>query len=248
MPLWIFGLRYVCAQSLTMSPFWFLDRREAVLLPPLQQGVCRQVQSQGAPTDPFGCEKIPMQELLQNFLQDVSSAQAWGIWLLCSTLNWTGILFHQQKENPPSIALFFQAYGELSGNHILRERERGEGSIPNVQTFFFSTTGLFHFKVRNSSVLTCFSSQAVFLWLQSLLSFVKPCTHLPVLFMHFSACLECFICLHNVIFSVFTNVSEWSFCSPPTFFFPYKPQKRYQRAHYEWQNKYNQRNTEAIVT
>lgn len=52
------------------------DRREAVLLPSLQQGVRRQVQSQGSPTDPFGCEKIPMQELLQNLLQDVSSAQA----------------------------------------------------------------------------------------------------------------------------------------------------------------------------
>lgn len=51
-------------------------RREAILLPPLQQGVRRQVQPQGSPTDPLGCEKIPMQELLQNLLQDVSSAQA----------------------------------------------------------------------------------------------------------------------------------------------------------------------------
>lgn len=50
--------------------------RETFFLPSLQQGLRRQIQSQGTPTDPLGCEKIPMQELLQNLLQDVSSAQA----------------------------------------------------------------------------------------------------------------------------------------------------------------------------
>lgn len=185
-------------------------RREAVFLPSLQQGFCGQVQSQGSPTDPFGCEKIPMQELLQNLLQDVSSAQAWGIWLLCSTLNWDTFPPPETEKKPSVASLFFSSPGELSGNHM----ERRVCS----KDFFFSTSGWFHFRVRNSSALTCFSFQAVFLWLQSVLSFVIPCTHLPVLFMHFSACLECFVCLHNVICSVCTSVSQWLLCSPPLFY------------------------------
>lgn len=83
-------------------------RREAVLLPSLQQGFCGQVQSQGSPTDPFGCEKIPMQELLQNLLQDVSSAQAWGIWLLCSTLNWDTFPPPEKEKKNSVASLFFQ--------------------------------------------------------------------------------------------------------------------------------------------
>lgn len=95
-------------------------RREAVFLPSLQQGFCGQVQSQGSPTDPFGCEKIPMQELLQNLLQDVSSAQAWGIWLLCSTLNWDTFPPPETEKNPSVASLFFSSPGELSGNHMER--------------------------------------------------------------------------------------------------------------------------------
>lgn len=185
----------LCVQSLTnFFPHFYSNRREALLLPSLQQGVCGQVQSQGSPTDPFGCEKIPMQELLQNLLQDVSSAQTWGIWLLCSTLNWdtfstTTKKTNEREKTPSSLSslLFFFCPnpGELSGNHTK------VGLFTNLQTFFFSsTTGRFHFRVRNSSVLASLSFQAVFLWLQSVSSFVKPCTHLPVLFMHFSACLE----------------------------------------------------------
>lgn len=123
----------------------------------------------------------------------------------CCVAHWTGIPFppppKKTKERKP-FPLFLLYYffspnpGELSGNHT------------KVGFFFFSsTTGRFHFRVRNSSVLASLSFQAVFLWLQSVSSFVKPCTHLPVLFMHFSACLESFICLHNVIYSVCTNVS-----------------------------------------
>lgn len=79
------GLRQIISVQIcvcvTSDGVYFLTpppphRRETVLLPPLQQGVRRQVQPQGSPTDPLGCEKIPMQELLQNLLQDVSSAQA----------------------------------------------------------------------------------------------------------------------------------------------------------------------------
>lgn len=105
----------LCVQSLTnFFPHFYSNRREALLLPSLQQGVCGQVQSQGSPTDPFGCEKIPMQELLQNLLQDVSSAQTWGIWLLCSTLNWdtfstTTKKTNEREKTPSSLSslLFF---------------------------------------------------------------------------------------------------------------------------------------------
>lgn len=65
----------------------FLCRREAIFLSSLQQGFCRQIQSEGSSADPLRCEEIPVQKLLQNFLQNVSSAQTWGIWLLCSTLS-----------------------------------------------------------------------------------------------------------------------------------------------------------------
>lgn len=112
--------------NLSVHPLWQCllshfspDRREAVLLPPLQQGFRRQVQSQGSPTDPFGCEKIPMQELLQNLLQNVSSAQAWGIWLLCSTLNWDTFPPPEQEKKTVSASSFFLPNpGELSGNHM----------------------------------------------------------------------------------------------------------------------------------
>lgn len=185
----------LCVQSLTnFFPHFYSNRREALLLPSLQQGVCGQVQSQGSPTDPFGCEKIPMQELLQNLLQDVSSAQTWGIWLLCSTLNWdtfstTTKKTNEREKTPSSLSslLFFLP----KPRRTVRESHQS-GFVHKFTDFFFfsSSTGRFHFRVRNSSVLASLSFQAVFLWLQSVSSFVKPCTHLPVLFMHFSACLE----------------------------------------------------------
>lgn len=110
------------------------DRREAVLVPSLQQGVRRQVQSQGSPTDPFGCEKIPMQELLQNLLQDVSSAQAWGIWLLCSTLNWDTFPPAKKKRTLCYIFFFFL---NRQTKRTVREL-RGAGSFPRLCCVFFS--------------------------------------------------------------------------------------------------------------
>lgn len=135
-----------------------------------------------------------MQELLQNLLQDVSSAQTWGIWLLCSTLNWdtfstTTKKTNEREKTPSSLSslLFFLP----KPRRTVRESHQS-GFVHKFTDFFFfsSTTGRFHFRVWNSSVLASLSFQAVFLWLQSVSSFVKPCTHLPVLFMHFSACLE----------------------------------------------------------
>ncbi len=127
--------KYVCVLSLTLSSFLVFspDRREAVLLPSLQQGFCRQVQSQGTSTDPFGCEKIPMQELLQNLLQDVSSAQAWGIWLLCSTLNWdTFPPPPERKTSVASIIFFFS-----KPRRTVRE-SHPRGFVPKTVFFFFS--------------------------------------------------------------------------------------------------------------
>lgn len=84
-----FYLSEACASFLTLLYFaWcFLFRRETVFLSSLQQGFRRQIQSEGSSADPLGCEEIPVQKLLQNFLQNVSSAQTWGIWLLRSTLS-----------------------------------------------------------------------------------------------------------------------------------------------------------------
>lgn len=117
------------------------DRREAVLLPALQQGVRRQVQSQGSPTNPFGCEKIPMQELLQNLLQDVSSAQAWGIWLLRSTLNWDTFPTTTKKKELCYVAIFFSFFGRKK-RETVRELHQA-GSFPRLSLFLFF--GLFFF-------------------------------------------------------------------------------------------------------
>lgn len=224
--------------SISDSVFFLisLNRREAILLPSLQQGFCRQVQSQGSPTDPFGCEKIPMQELLQNLLQDVSSAQAWGIWLLCSTLNWdTFPRTDKKKEKKKTLVLLYFSKAQENCQGIT-----SRGFVP--KDFFFSLLLLRAVNfISEWEIALCSRASRLkqcFLWLQSVPSFVIPCTHLPVLFMHFSACLECFICLHNVICSVCTNVSRWLLMTV-LHSFKNEPHKRYQRAHYEWQYKYS---------
>ena len=61
-------------------------RGEAFFLLSLQQGLRRQVQSEGSPADALGRQEIPVQELLQNLLADVPPAQARGVWLLCGAL------------------------------------------------------------------------------------------------------------------------------------------------------------------
>lgn len=194
------------------------DRREAVLLPSLQQGFCRQVQSQGSPTDPFGCEKIPMQELLQNFLQDVSSAQAWGIWLLCSALNWDH--FSTSRKQKLSVAsLFFRAKEDCQRNHT-----DAVFCSQICSLFLFSTTGPFHFRVRNSSALTCFSFQAVFLWLQSVLSFCQSMS-LPTCAIHALFCMsrlfytpsQCYLqCLYQCPSMAVVQSSTFLFYQPHT--------------------------------
>lgn len=184
---------YICVQSLTMSCLLPIDRREAVLLPSLQQGFRRQVQSQGSPTDPFGCEKIPMQELLQNFLQDVSSAQAWGIWLLCSTLNWNNCSTTRQqitsktktKKKPSLVLLLYFS----KPRRTVRESHRWGGGVPTYADFFFLQQVDFISEQENDSVLTYFSSQAVFLWLQSVSSFVQT-MYSPTCAIHALFCMS----------------------------------------------------------
>lgn len=147
------------------------DRREAVLLPALQQGLRRQVQSQGSPTNPFGCEKIPMQELLQNLLQDVSSAQAWGIWLLRSTLNWDTFPTTTKKKELCYVAIFFSFFGE-------KKKRDCQGITPSwfipktefifvfwsfFKKIFLQMSIQFHFRRMNCILLMCL---AVLLCLQ----------------------------------------------------------------------------------
>lgn len=231
-------------QSLTnvLSHVCF-TRREALLVPSLQQGVCRQVQSQGSPTDPFGCEKIPMQELLQNLLQDVSSAQTWGIWLLCSTLNWdtfsttTTTTNKNEKEKLSSVFFFtFPSPGELLGNHT-----KG-GLFTNIQTsYFFSTTGRFHFKVRNSSVLASLSFQSS---VSVIAISVELCQTMysPTCAIHALSCMsrkfympsQCYLqCLYQYL-----SVAVMQF----SFLFTSSTKRCILN---EWQ--YNQRNIEAIA-
>lgn len=54
------------------------------------------------------------------------------------------------------------------------------------------------------------------------LSFVSPCTHLPVLFMHFGfACLQSVIRLHNVNLSVYALCLSMAVMETSTFFICY---------------------------
>lgn len=208
--------------NLSVHPLWQCllshfspDRREAVLLPPLQQGFRRQVQSQGSPTDPFGCEKIPMQELLQNLLQNVSSAQAWGIWLLCSTLNWdTFPPPDQRKKN------CFCFFSPPHPHPHIQENCQGitwRGFVSKTFDLIWFSAAHFISEWDNalSSRASCFKQ--CFCDCNQ----CRASSYLPVLFMHFSACLECVICFHDVISSVCTNVSHWLLYSPPLFW--YKP-------------------------
>lgn len=223
-----FLFKCVCTQSLTASSFFLTDRREAVLLPSLQQGVRRQVQPQGSPTDPLGCEKIPMQELLQNLLQDVSSAQAWGIWVLCSTLTELGyFLFFfpppsSEKKNKTNCCFFMFS----EPGRAVRESHRGGGG--SFFLFFFCFFFLFcvfffldDWSVSfQSSVGSCASrlkqcfcdcNQCRALSCHVLTYLCYSCT--------FSACLECWFFFHmpsQCYPQCFcTDVSHWLLCSPP---------------------------------
>ena len=165
---------FKCTQSLTASSFFLTDRREAVLLPSLQQGIRRQVQPQGSPTDPLGCEKIPMQELLQNLLQDVSSAQAWGIWVLCSTLTELGYFLFSffpppssEKKNKTNCCFFIFS----EPGRAVRESHRlgGEGfflfvffsASSSASSSSSSTIGRFHFRALWAHVPLASSSVSV---------------------------------------------------------------------------------------
>jgi len=177
-----------------------------------------------------------MQELLQNLLPDVSAAQAWGIWLLRSTLK-PGYYSTsaRRKENKTLLLLLFFLFffppGELSGNHF-------EGGLfPHMQTFFSSSffssllllrTVHFISEWEISPALTCFSSRAAcFCRVVYLLTYLcYSCTFLPP-------------CMSRMFYYAFTMLSS-VFCimclsmavmQSSTFFlfFFYRPHKRYQK-------------------
>ncbi|CAL1275688.1 unnamed protein product [Larinioides sclopetarius] len=50
-------------------------RRKTFLLPSLQQGLRRPIQPQGSPSDTFRSQEVQMQDLQQNFFQDVLVAE-----------------------------------------------------------------------------------------------------------------------------------------------------------------------------
>ena len=137
----------------------------------------------------------------------------------CCVAHWTGIRFHHQrkKKNSSVASLFFppSPSGELSGNHIGRG---GGGLFPNVQTFISPHEWSISFqseKQLSAHVLLVSSSVSV---IAISVELCQTCTHLPVLLMHFPACLECVIRLLNVIVSVCTDVSQWLLHSPPLVF------------------------------
>lgn len=144
-----------------------------------------------------------MQELLQNLLQDVPPAQAWGIWLLRSTLklgypflSFFYFLSPETTNKPPHHHLslflnFLQAQGRCQPP---KQRERGVWVCSQICRllfyfilFFYSTTSPFHFIVRKSAQhslasrlnqCSCDCNQCWALWNHVL--------NLPVPFMHFS--------------------------------------------------------------
>lgn len=141
----------------------------------------------------------------------------------CCVAHWTGILFHHQKrkekkkppkKQQPSVASsFFQILENCQGI-------TSRGFVP--KTFFFFFFFLFqlwaaHFisewEIALCSRASCFKQCFCDCNQCRALSY-----RLPVLFMHFSACLECFIRFHDVICSVCTDVSQWLLYSPPLFY------------------------------
>lgn len=146
----------------------------------------------------------------------------------CCVAHWTGILFHHQKKKKTLCLLLHFS----KPRRTVRESHQGFLFFQETLYFFIlSMSGPFHFTVRNSSQLVRFSFQAVSLWLQSMSSFVIPCTYLPVLFMHFSACLECFA---STMLSVVFVPRSLDGCDAVLHFFH---MKRYQKEHYEQQYK-----------
>lgn len=96
----------------------------------------------------------------------------------CCVAHWTGILFHHQNRKKNCFCFFIFSPpnpGELSGNHM-------EGVCFQDFLFYFIFSGPFHFRVRHRSLLTCFLFQAVFLWLQSVPSFVISTCAIHALF------------------------------------------------------------------
>lgn len=114
----------------------------------------------------------------------------------------------------------FPSPGELSGNHIQEGVGWVEGLFPKTLLLLLLFYYYYFLPVVNviSGRDTALCSRASPRPKQCFCDFcsrrrASSChvLNLPVLFMHFSACLECFIRLHNVIRSVCTSVSRWLF-------------------------------------
>lgn len=68
--------------ELTLGPLFFCSRRAAILLPPLQPGLCGSLQPTSPPADPLRGEEVPVRRLLSNLQPHVAAAQTHSGWLL----------------------------------------------------------------------------------------------------------------------------------------------------------------------
>lgn len=139
----------------------------------------------------------------------------------CCVAHWTGILFHHQKWKKPQLLLHL--FHPPKPRRTVRKSHQGVCS----QDFSFFLNHIYKRSITfqsdsRASRLKCFCDCNQFS------SFFTPCIHLPVLFMHFSACLECF---HYVFCNVCTSVSQWLLHSPLLFYMwtTQKIPKNYER-------------------
>lgn len=122
----------------------------------------------------------------------------------CCVAHWTGMTFPPPDKKKLSLLLLLYF---SKPRRAFRESHRWGVCSQICRLFFYDQSISFqsekwlctHILLISSSVsviaITVELCQSMYSWVHGLL------------FMHFSACLECFICLQNVIFSVCTNVS-----------------------------------------
>lgn len=157
-------------------------------------------------------------------------------WLNWDTFSFFSPHHHQRKKTKQTVAsLCFPSPGELSGNHI-------EGGGFFLFVFFLLLLLILRLLLPRWLVgfiselcgLMCLSPQAVFLWLQSVSSFVMPCTHLPVLFMHFF-CMSRMLVFFSYAFTMLSAVFLYRCLSlavmqsSTSFFLTFWYYRRYQK-------------------
>lgn len=126
----------------------------------------------------------------------------------CCVAHWTGIPFQPPpKKELCCVAIFFFFFSKKK-KETVRELHRA-GSFPRLSLFLFFSLFLFYFIFLTNEHPVSFptdelhsahvpGSASVF---AAGLEHFMPCTRLPVLFMHFPACLDHFLFSHKVTYS-----------------------------------------------